>query len=140
MFKSVLSIIQQFILVKLMPLPVFTEEDYKKAEKEMSGKGGRSTSSRAPRDPNAPRPRSLHHIDDEDYDEHGVYRPVDHSKDAENSSEDNAVEKKNTSLPEGAAPLKEDAPAREKNKTKKVDETVEDTAEEKTAESDEENK
>lgn len=138
MFKSILSTIQQFILVKAMPLPTFTEEDYKQAEREMAGKNKKHTSERAPRDPNAPKPRSLHHIDDEDYDEHGVYRPVDHSKDAENTAEKNAT-RTDAKLPEGAAPLKEDAPVREKNK-KKVEKPAEETASENEESADEENK
>lgn len=63
-FRTILSMIQQFILYKAMPYPKFTEEDYKNAEKEMKGKrvskapanyvaGGREI-------------RSLHHIDDDE--------------------------------------------------------------------------
>lgn len=37
-FKSILGTLKQFILSKLMPLPTFTEEDYKAAEKELKGK------------------------------------------------------------------------------------------------------
>ena len=72
MFKSILSTFQQFILLKLMPLPKFTEEDYKAAEREYAGKN-KNKPVKKERDPNAPRPRSLHHIDDEDYDEKGNY-------------------------------------------------------------------
>ena len=64
MFKSILSTLKQFIMSKVMPLPKFTEEDYKAAEKELKGK--KVTETRAPRDPNAPKPRSLHYIDAED--------------------------------------------------------------------------
>lgn len=71
-FKSILSTFQQFILLKLMPLPKFTEEDYKAAEREYAGKN-KNKPVKKERDPNAPRPRSLHHIDDEDYDEKGNY-------------------------------------------------------------------
>ena len=60
-FKSILGVVKQWILKKAMPLPTFTEEDYKAAEKEMNmriekapKKSGRVV-------------RSLHHIDDEDY-------------------------------------------------------------------------
>ena len=130
MFKSVLSTVQQFILTKIMPLPQFTDEDYKAAEREITGKAPKNTP-RAPRDPNAPRSRSLHHIDDEDYDENGVYKPVEKEEKAE------APEKKlGVSLPEGAAPLKEDAPDHGKKKQKdaaKAEETEADkdsTAEE----------
>lgn len=37
-FNTVLGVLQQFILYKAMPLPVFTEEDYKAAEAELKGK------------------------------------------------------------------------------------------------------
>ena len=71
-FKSVLSTIQQIVLYKLMPMPKFTEEDYKAAERELAGKN-KNKPVKKERDPNAPRPRSLHHIDDEDYDVKGNY-------------------------------------------------------------------
>lgn len=71
-FKSLLSMIQQFILYKAMPMPKFTEEDYKAAEREIAGKN-KNKPVKKERDPNAPRPRSLHHIDDEDYDAKGNY-------------------------------------------------------------------
>ena len=67
-FKSVISTVKQFILYKVMPMPTFTEEDYKAAERELMGKEAKNKP--AKRDPNAPRNpnvRSLHHIDDEDY-------------------------------------------------------------------------
>ncbi len=37
-FQSLLGIIQQFILKKMYPFPVYTEEDYKAAEREYKGK------------------------------------------------------------------------------------------------------
>lgn len=37
-FNSVLGLVQQVILYKVMPLPTFTEEDYKAAERELAGK------------------------------------------------------------------------------------------------------
>lgn len=61
-FRTILSMVQQFILAKAMPYPVFTEEDYKKAEREYKkGKSGSDTVY-PPREY-----RSLHHIDDDDY-------------------------------------------------------------------------
>ena len=118
MFKSVLSTLQQFILYKVMPLPTFTEEDYKAAEKELAGKSNknRNNTERAPRDPNAPRVRSLHHIDDEDYDENGVYKPV--VKEEKVEAEASTAEK-SAAIPEGAVPLKDDAPKHEKKKKDK---------------------
>ena len=49
---------------KAMPLPVFTEEDYKAAAREMAGKRVVVKKSS-----NAGKVRSLHHIDDEDFDD-----------------------------------------------------------------------
>ena len=61
-FRTLLSMLQQFIFYKTMPYPQFTEEDYKKAERDL--KGG----SKSKKDTNyvvAPGEyRSLHHIDD----------------------------------------------------------------------------
>ncbi len=38
MFNNILGILQQFLLAKAMPLPKFTEEDFKAAEREYAGK------------------------------------------------------------------------------------------------------
>ncbi len=67
MFKSVISTVKQIVLYKVMPLPVFTEEDYKAAERELAGKDKSKPAKKSSgtRNPNV---RSLHHIDDEDYD------------------------------------------------------------------------
>ena len=54
-----------------MPLPTFTEEDYKAAERELLGKQPK----RIAKSENVGKVRSLHHIDDEDYDEKGNYVP-----------------------------------------------------------------
>ncbi len=109
-FKSILSTIKQFILYKAMPLPTFTEEDYKAAERELGLKGGKKNTQKTERDPNAPRPRSLHYIDDEDYQEKVAKPAV------------KAPEIKSTETPVGAAPLKEDAPERKEKKSEKNDE------------------
>ncbi len=63
-YQSALGILQSFILSKVMPLPKYSEEDLKemkKAQKEAE-KAARSAAK------NAPKVRSLHYIDDEDYD------------------------------------------------------------------------
>lgn len=62
-FRSLLSLLKSFIMSKVMPLPTFTKEDYDKAEKEMKGK------KIVVKSENAGKVRSLHHIDDEDYDD-----------------------------------------------------------------------
>jgi len=67
-FRSIISTLKQFIMSKVMPLPVFTEEDYKAAERELNAKKPqrKRKSENTELDPNRERPRSLHHIDDDD--------------------------------------------------------------------------
>ncbi len=64
MFRSVIGILKSFIMAKIMPLPVFTEADYK-AAKELAGK----TPKKVEKSERAGTVRSLHHIDDEDFDD-----------------------------------------------------------------------
>lgn len=60
-FRNIISCIQQIILANVIPAPRFTEEDYKRAEKEMKVPANpRREISKVP-------PKSLHHIDDEEY-------------------------------------------------------------------------
>ena len=109
-FKSLIGMVKQFILSKSMPLPVFTEEDYKAAERELLGKQPKKIQ----KSENVGKVRSLHHIDDEDYDEQGNYVPKVEEK------EDEPVEEKTTALPENnmteGASLKDDS---DKEETKK---------------------
>ena len=66
-FKCIISTLKQFILHKAMPLPVFSEEDYKRAEKEMKAKNkGKKESSNYSAASDGRVYRSLHRIDDED--------------------------------------------------------------------------
>ena len=68
-FQNILSTLQQWILKKMYPLPEFTEEDYKKAERELMGKSANKRPKPGSNyDPNKPKVRSLHHIDDDDDD------------------------------------------------------------------------
>ena len=63
-FRTILSMAQQFILYKAMPYPKFTEEDYKNAELELKGKKASTTHNNYVA---GDRPvRSLHHIDDDE--------------------------------------------------------------------------
>ncbi len=71
-FKSIIGVGKQFIMSRVMPLPKFTEEDYKLAEKELNGK---NPPKKIVKSEKAGTVRSLHHIDDEDYDEKGNYCP-----------------------------------------------------------------
>ena len=66
-FRSILTTFKQFIMSKVMPLPKFTEEDYREAERELNSKRPqRKRKNAEDLDPNRERPRSLHHIDDDD--------------------------------------------------------------------------
>ncbi|MBQ9121235.1 MAG: membrane protein insertase YidC [Clostridia bacterium] len=63
-FRSILQFIQTVILSKTFPYPKFTEEDFKRAEKELkhTNKSYKKVAS------NIAVPHSLHHIDDDDDD------------------------------------------------------------------------
>ncbi|MBQ7827720.1 MAG: YidC/Oxa1 family membrane protein insertase [Clostridia bacterium] len=68
--RNILQTIQQIIMAKAIPVPVFTEEDFKAAERELAGKKKKGDKkANAEIDPNRPKVRSLHYIDadDEDY-------------------------------------------------------------------------
>lgn len=65
MFRSVIGILKSFIMSKVMPLPTFTEADYKAAEKELAGKAPKKVQ----KSERAGTVRSLHHIDDEDFED-----------------------------------------------------------------------
>ncbi len=62
-FRSLVGLVKQFIVSRVMPLPKFSEEDYKAAEKEMAGKR------KVVKSENVGKVRSLHYIDDEDYED-----------------------------------------------------------------------
>lgn len=62
--RNVYQVAQQFIVAKLMPLPKFTEEDYKAAERELRGKAPQK---KIEKSANAGSAKSLFHMDDDDY-------------------------------------------------------------------------
>ncbi len=121
--KSVVSTFKSWIMSKVMPLPQFTEADYKAAEKELAGK-----------DKNKPKRvdysgtpgfRSLHHIDDDEYEDKSKddrpaakkakqpYREDDEPEVKAPAAEEQSADKKDSktaSLVEGVT-LKEDKPA-----------------------------
>lgn len=103
-FKSILGTVKSFIMSRAMPLPVFTEEDYKAAEKEYAGKQPKKIQ----KSENVGKVRSLHHIDDEDYDEQGNY--IGDTKKAEEPVQEEQTEEKlaDNKMTEGAA-LKDDS-------------------------------
>ncbi|MBE6555108.1 MAG: YidC/Oxa1 family membrane protein insertase [Ruminococcaceae bacterium] len=66
-FKCIISTVKQFVIHKAMPLPTFTEEDYKAAERELKGKTKHEKKPAGERtSPSGKKVRSLHHIDDDD--------------------------------------------------------------------------
>lgn len=67
-FKNIITFVKQVVLAKLMPMPVFTDADYKAAEKEMNAKAPK-TGGNVKIGSSGKVVRSLHHIDDEDYED-----------------------------------------------------------------------
>ena len=76
-YRSISSTLQRFILSRIMPLPKFTDEDYKNAEKEMSASQSKKAAKKKAAEEgksvgkyayneDGTKKRSLHHIDDED--------------------------------------------------------------------------
>ena len=115
MFRSLVGLGKQFIISRIMPLPTFTEEDYKQAAKEMAGK--RTVVKKSER---AGSVRSLHHIDDEDYEdtrERALAR-----KAAIEAREREEQEAKKSSL-FGGATLKQDRKDEDAKDADKADET-----------------
>ena len=117
-FKCILGVIKQAVLALTMPLPKFTEEELKAAEKEYSIKEAKNPA----RASSGKKVRSLHHIDDEDYEtpspavpapktENKPEEAADEKKDAEEKSEE-------TNKLINQAPLKEDKPRRKSKKEK----------------------
>ncbi|MBO7311116.1 MAG: YidC/Oxa1 family membrane protein insertase [Clostridia bacterium] len=128
-FKSILGILKQFILKKAMPIPTFTEEDYKAAEKELNVRP-----EKAPKNKSGKIVRSLHHIDDEDFEDTAeAARKRREALEAQEAEEaEKKANNKKAALNDGL--IKEDDRA-EKNKEKlkkkaqsSEKDTVEDTA------------
>ena len=121
-FKSIISTIKQFILFKAMPLPTFTEEDYKAAERELMGKDKNKPVKRDPDAPRNPNVRSLHHIDDEDYESPAerearlAARKRDYVEPEEETPKQKTAEGQ---YGEGAVLKEDDRPARKDKKNKK---------------------
>lgn len=112
MLSNVLSVVQQFILKKMYPLPKFTEQDYKDAERQYRGKAPKNRAYEDTRVVPGKQYRSLHHIDDEEDETAPQLPPMKIDEDEEESTLANSL---------GDAPkLKEDNPEhRQKNKKDK---------------------
>ena len=122
-FKSIISTIKQFILFKVMPLPTFTEEDYKAAERELMGKDKNKPVKRDPGAPKNPNVRSLHHIDDEDYESPAEReaRLAARKRDYVEPEDETPAEPKvaEGAYGDGASLKEDDRPARKEKKNKK---------------------
>ena len=117
-FKSILGVFKTIVIAKVMPLPVFTEEDYKAAERELLGK---EKNKPVKRDPDAPRNtnvRSLHHIDDEDYESPAEREARLAARKRDYVEEDEAPKAKTTenAYSEGVTLKEDDRPARKDKK------------------------
>lgn len=112
-FRSLIGLLKQYIISRIMPLPVFTKEDYKRAEKEMAGKRVVKKSE------NVGKVRSLHHIDDEDF-EDTRERALARKAALEAQAQEQKPQVKDT--PFEAAPIKEDDRKNKKGKAQKAEE------------------
>jgi YidC/Oxa1 family membrane protein insertase len=120
MFKSILSTVKQIVIYKAMPLPVFSEEDYKAAERELMGKEKNKPVRRDPDAPRNPNVRSLHHIDDEDYESPAEReaRLAARKRDYVEEDEPPVQKTSDNAYSEGVTLKEDDRPAR-KDKSKK---------------------
>ncbi len=107
-FRSILSTIQRIVFSKLFPVPKFTEEDYKAAERAANVK------EKKPKKENKAPVRSLHHIDDEEYiaRQEAKAKALEAEEAAERAAAGETTEAKN----DKAAPIKNDDKSSYKNK------------------------
>ncbi|MBO5939191.1 MAG: membrane protein insertase YidC [Clostridia bacterium] len=113
-FKSILGVLKQWILKKTMPIPVFTEEDYKAAEKEMNVRADNK-----PKNKSGKVVRSLHHIDDEDFADTAEKAKA--HKAALEAQEAAEPKPQKSSLIQGAVIKEDDKPERKSKKEKESD-------------------
>ena len=66
-FKSLIGTVKQFVMSKAMPIPTFTEEEYRAAEREYGKVSKKEKKSNVNVDSTKNNPKSLFHMDDEDY-------------------------------------------------------------------------
>ena len=119
-FKSILGVISKVILFYAIPIPKFTEEDYKAAEKEVNARVDKSSKV----EKSGKVVRSLHHIDDEDF-EDTREAALKHKEAlaAQEAAEQASQNSKKSGLV-SSAPIKKDE--REEKKDKNADEDTSD--------------
>ena len=109
-FRSWIGLLKSFIMSRIMPLPQFTEEDYKAAEREMAGKTKKKIN-KTKSSGEVRAVRSLHYIDDEDFEdtrERGLARRAAIEEKERQEKEAAAAAAKSKKTPFGKAILKED--------------------------------
>ena len=117
-FKSILGTVKTIVIAKVMPLPTFTEEDYKAAERELAGKDKNKPVKHDPDAPRNPNVRSLHHIDDEDYETPAEReaRLAARKRDYVEEDETPVVKTADNAYSEGVTLKEDDRPSRKENK------------------------
>lgn len=107
-FRSVISTLERILFSKLFPLPQFTEEDYKAAERAANVKVKKQ------KNENKAPVRSLHHIDDEEY----IARQEEKAKAIAAEEESLREQNGETTAADGkdAVPIKNDDTSSYKNK------------------------
>ena len=134
-FRSWIGLLKSFIMSRIMPLPQFTEEDYKAAEREMAGKTKKNNNKENKnKDPNEVKAvRSLHYIDDEDFEdtrERGFARRA-ALEEKERQEKAEAAERAQK-LPFGKALLKKDDRKKESEEAPEKEASAEETQNEDT--------
>lgn len=103
-FRQIIFVIEKIIISLAMPVPKFTEEDYKEAERQM-GLSNKQKKKEAKAAGSGKPVRSLHHIDDEEY----LARHPEQRSDSDSDTSGELTEKKQADdSPIAKAPLKED--------------------------------
>ena len=116
-FRNILSTLQRILLAKMIPVPKFTEEDYKEAERRANMSNRQKK--REAKDGDRKFVRSLHYIDDEDY----IARHEEDLKALNGESKSGAVGNTteaadNPDAKMAPAPIKNDEKTQYKNKDK----------------------
>ena len=103
-FRQIIFVVEKIIIAKLMPVPKFTEEDYKEAERQLGLSNKQKKREAKEQSGEKKKVRSLHHIDDEEYLEK---HPEQHS-DTERSDGELVEKEHADDSPIDKAPLKKD--------------------------------
>ena len=122
-FRSWVGLLKSFIMSRIMPLPKFTEEDYKAAEREMAGKVKKKINKTKSSD-EVRAVRSLHYIDDEDFEdtrERGLARKA--ALEEKEKQEKAEAAERAQKLPFGKISLKKDERKNETEEETSKDET-----------------